>query len=327
MVNARLLLKALSVGYKEAVQSGINLSVFPHDFVVLIGPNGTGKSTLLKTLSGFIKPLEGSVELNGKTIDSLGREEFSREVAVVLTQAVNHPFLSVEELVGFGRYPHHKTSSKAKDEKVVNHSIEVCGITHLRNKTVGEISDGEKQRVMIARALAQETPVILLDEPTAHLDIKAKAEIFLLLKQLCNQEGKSIIMATHEVTLGLETADKVWFLPQKNTHVADIPENIIESETLVNHFSSEKLLFDKNSLSVKLCFPSIGHVTFSGNDEALQAKLKVAFRRMGVEIKANATTLVLANEGTVEVNGQSFSRVSEALDFLKSCLMVEEKSK
>ena len=196
-----LVLSDLSVGYgHRAVASGLSGCLSAGSVTALIGRNGTGKSTLLKTLCGFLPPLGGEILWQGKPLSDYSRRELSRMVSVVLTHRPDTEML---------RVPFSGKLRKADDE-IVGESMEMTGVIHLENRRLASLSDGERQRVMIAKALAQETPVILLDEPTAFLDYIAKVEILRLLRQLAKEEGKTILLTTHDLRQSFSIADAIW---------------------------------------------------------------------------------------------------------------------
>ena len=184
-------LKDLSIGYKlhngktKTIASHINASVESGMLTCLIGRNGTGKSTLLRTMTGFIPPLEGQVILEGRDLSMLSATERARIISIVLTERPETDNITVNELVGMGRL-------------------------QLRNRKIGTLSDGEKQKAMIGKAIAQQTPVIILDEPTAFLDYPSKQETMLLLHQLAQELNKTIFLSTHDLNIAYQVADKIW---------------------------------------------------------------------------------------------------------------------
>ena len=208
-------LQHLMVGYGDrAVLSDINQSLTPGQMVCLLGSNGVGKSTLLRTLAGFIPPLSGRVLLQGRDLLSFSLSERSRAVSVVLTERVGVQYMKVADLVGMGRSPYtgfFGTLSK-EDRTIVNEAIEMVGITDLAERTIDTLSDGERQKVMLAKALAQQTPIILLDEPTAFLDFHAKACTLRLMQRLAHETDKTIFLSTHDVEMALRLSDALWIV-------------------------------------------------------------------------------------------------------------------
>ena len=210
-------LRHLTVGYGEkAVLSDINQSLEAGSLVCLLGSNGVGKSTLLRTLAGFQPPLAGKVLLEGKDLASLTLSERSKAVSVVLTERVEVPYMKVADLVGMGRSPYtgfFGTLTK-EDNAIVSEAIEMVGIADLAARTIDTLSDGERQKAMLAKALAQQTPVILLDEPTAFLDFHAKISTLRLMLRLAHETGKTILMSTHDVEMALRLSDILWIVQQ-----------------------------------------------------------------------------------------------------------------
>lgn len=207
----QITLSHLSVGYKigHAVVSDINLALQSGKLASLIGANGVGKSTLLKTLTGFLPKLEGSLLLDGKDISEFSQRALARQISIVLTQKPDVQNLTVEEIVGLGRSPYTGFFGKlhANDQQIVDESITAVGIEKLKNRMIQTLSDGERQKVMIAKALAQQTPIIFLDEPTAFLDFSSKVETFQLLQRMAHEMGKLVLLSTHDLELAVRFSD------------------------------------------------------------------------------------------------------------------------
>lgn len=207
----QITLSHLSVGYKigHAVVSDINLALQSGKLASLIGENGVGKSTLLKTLTGFLPKLEGSLLLDGKDISEFSQRALARQISIVLTQKPDVQNLTVEEIVGLGRSPYTGFFGKlhANDQQIVDESITAVGIEKLKNRMIQTLSDGERQKVMIAKALAQQTPIIFLDEPTAFLDFSSKVETFQLLQRMAHEMGKLVLLSTHDLELAVRFSD------------------------------------------------------------------------------------------------------------------------
>lgn len=208
-------LQKLTVGYSEKpVLSDINQTLESGRLVCLLGSNGVGKSTLLRTLAGFLQPLSGKVLLDGKNLTSLSLSQKSKAVSIVLTERVEVPYMKVADLVGMGRSPYtgfFGTLTK-EDKAIVSEAIEMVGITSLAERTIDTLSDGERQKAMLAKALAQQTPIILLDEPTAFLDFHAKISTLRLMQKLAHETDKTILMSTHDVEMALRLSDLLWIV-------------------------------------------------------------------------------------------------------------------
>lgn len=214
-----LSLHNLHIGYAEdasryIVAEALNASLPKGTMACLVGANGVGKSTLMRTLSGFQPALQGEVHIEGRSIGEYTPRELSERVGVVLTERNTTPDLTVEEVVAIGRMPYTNFWGKLTqaDIRAVDEAIALVDIEALRHKKIGRVSDGERQKVMIAKALAQQTNVILLDEPTAFLDYGSKVSVMRLLRRLAHQQGKSILLSTHDLEIAFQTTDEVWIL-------------------------------------------------------------------------------------------------------------------
>ena len=206
-------LSHLTIGYfaSHPVITDIDLALRSGQLSCLIGENGIGKSTLLKTLTGFLPKLGGNLLLDGRDIQSYSQRELAREVSIVLTQKPDVQNLTIEEIIGLGRSPYTGFFGRlrAEDRLVVEDAIAAMGIEKLKGRMIQTLSDGERQKVMIAKALAQETSVILLDEPTAFLDFPSKAETFQTLRRMAHERDKLILLSTHDLELAVRFADSL----------------------------------------------------------------------------------------------------------------------
>ena len=246
-----LRLHHLSTGYRQKVVArGLNATLEGGQLTCLLGPNGAGKSTLLRTLCAFQPPLEGRIEIDGCDLDTLTPKDVSTRIAVVLTDRVDVHGLRVSDLVGMGRMPYTGFWGRLQDAdlEAVAEAIRLVGIEALANREVDTLSDGERQKVMIAKALAQQTPVILLDEPTAFLDFPSKVEMMLLLRRLAHDTGRAILLSTHDLDMALQTADTLWLLSQSEGLTMGTPQQLAESDQLSRFFQSPHMRFDKLSM-------------------------------------------------------------------------------
>jgi len=242
----------LEIGYnlkknqKNILFKNINLSANSGELIALIGKNGIGKSTLLRNIAGLQEPFYGDIFYNKKSIKKYKRSEFACLVSFVSTEIINVANLKVFDLVALGRFPHTNWMGKLQTQDIVhsNNAIEMVGMTSFLNKNVNEISDGERQRVMVARTLAQDTQVIVLDEPTAFLDLPNKYEIVHLLNTLSKEEKKTIIFSTHDLNIAIQEADKIWLMLDDKI-IEGAPEDLILNENFNKLFENSNLNFDK----------------------------------------------------------------------------------
>ena len=247
-------LQHLMVGYGEkAVLSDINQFLREGQMVCLLGANGVGKSTILRTLAGFLPPLSGKVLLNGRDFLSFSLSERSQAVSVVLTERVEVPYMKVVDLVGMGRSPYtgfFGTLSK-EDRTIVGEAIEMVGISQLAQRTIDTLSDGERQKALLAKALAQQTPVILLDEPTAFLDFHAKVSTLRLMLRLAHETNKIIFLSTHDVEMAIQLSDALWIV-QDGKIQAGTTASLTENGTLGKFLQAEGITFDEIERTLKI---------------------------------------------------------------------------
>jgi iron complex transport system ATP-binding protein len=244
--------KNLHIGYQQkksvsTIQKNISVQLHKGELVGILGKNGIGKSTLLRTLTGVQDAISGEVLIQGKNIQSYSLKELSRLISLVLTERLPESQLTVYELVALGRQPYTNWIGRLekKDIEKINWALEQTEILSLANRHFNELSDGQLQRVLIARALAQDTQIILLDEPTAHLDMHHTIKIFKLLKKLSKEANKTIIITTHEVNLAINSSDQLILLTDKEV-VAGSKELLIESNSFDHLFSSEIVNFNSS---------------------------------------------------------------------------------
>lgn len=248
----------LSIGYaskkeKTIIGSNININLNRGELIGLIGANGIGKSTLLRTLTNVQKPLEGTVKINDKSLHKYDAIDLAKVLSLVLTEAVSSKNLSVFELVALGRQPYTNWvgSLSEYDMNKIDEALKLINITHLKHKNCFELSDGQLQKAMIARALAQDTDMIILDEPTTHLDMYHKAYILKLLQKLTQETGKTILFSSHEIDLAIQLCDTVVVMTNDGV-VSDQPCNLIADGVFNSLFPKDLIVFDKKTGSFKV---------------------------------------------------------------------------
>ena len=232
--------KDLHIGYKDkAILPPINVSLDEGNLIALIGPNGAGKSTLFKTLTAHIKPISGSTELMGKELSDYSSKEKAMLIGLVLTERPDDMFLKVYDVVASGRCPYTNFFGKIEKEdgNIIQESLDIVGINHLKDRYFNTLSDGEKQKVMIAKTLAQNTPIIFMDEPTAFIDYPSKIELFSLMKMLSKERNKTIIFSSHDLELLLRYTDDIWMISKGKELVSAKKDDLLESGILKEYFN------------------------------------------------------------------------------------------
>lgn len=248
----------LSIGYssKKAqtiVTSNINIELHQGELIGLVGANGIGKSTLLRTLTKVQNPLNGTVLINDKSITDYNSNDLAKALSLVLTEQMTSKNLSVFELVALGRQPYTNWvgNLSSNDLIVVNKAMTQTNIEDLKHKKCFELSDGQLQKVMIARALAQDTDLIILDEPTTHLDMYHKAFVLKLLQNLVKETNKTILFSSHEIDLAIQLCDKIVLMTEEKT-VIDSPFNLIEKGAFKALFPKDLIVFDEKTGSFRV---------------------------------------------------------------------------
>lgn len=244
-------LQNLSIGYLDhrphkVVHTDLNLQLMRGELTCLLGTNGAGKSTLIKTLAGFQPPLAGHILLDGRPLGSYPRKQLARLQGVVLTDPVLSANLTVYELVSFGRYVYTGFFGRLTDadHQAVSQALHCIGISHFATRHLHQLSDGERQKVMISKAIAQGTSVILLDEPTAFLDLPSRVEIMLLLRKLTIEQGITVLLSTHDIDLAMQISDKIWLMAKRRQTACGTPEDLALSGHINSFFDKEALTFD-----------------------------------------------------------------------------------
>lgn len=251
MKDTTIRLRDLSIGYPDKhntkrVAEHLNASIHSGELTCLLGTNGVGKSTLLRTLSAFQPPLGGTIDLLDRPLSTYDDRQLATVIGVVLTEKSDIRNMTVEELVGLGRSPYTGFwgTLKESDRRIVHEAIARVRIEPLTQRMVHTLSDGERQKVMIAKALAQETPIIFLDEPTAFLDFPSKVEVMQLLHNLTHTLQKTVFMSTHDLELALQIADKIWLMDRTNGIAIGTPEDLSLEGKLSSFFSRKGITYD-----------------------------------------------------------------------------------
>lgn len=257
--KAIIRLKNLTTGYRESggekkITEGLDAELHGGELTALLGPNGAGKSTLLRTLAGFQPAVEGEILVGNKSLSGIKGSELARLLGVVLTEKPQLEHMTVRELVELGRAPYTGFWGRlgAEDHRAVEDAICRVGITSLAGRGVSSLSDGERQKVMIAKALAQDPRIIILDEPTAFLDYPSKVEIMLLLRELARTTGKIIFMSTHDLELALQVSDSFWLIDRRLGVSIGKKPALIEAGLIGKYFERPGLRFDSATETFKI---------------------------------------------------------------------------
>ena len=289
----------LSIGYKvsgnniKIVHEGLNLELRMGEVTSLLGVNGSGKSTLIRTLCGFIPPISGEIELLDENLKKYSKEKLSSILSVVLTERVNDGGLTVYEIVALGRYPYTGFFGRLsdKDKEVIEQSLNDIGIWDMRHKFISELSDGEKQKVMIAKSIAQESKIIILDEPTSFLDLKSRMEIISLLRHLAKSKNMTFLLSLHDFELSLQYSDNLWIMTKNSGMVCGQTETLILSGDINKAVdSSGKLVFNMESGAFRTTSRGEKEINYRGKDLIW---VKNALTRIGYTFSGEQSSIVV----------------------------------
>lgn len=317
MTDSILKLENLSIGYQQPVCTGINAAVQQGELVGLAGKNGSGKSTLLKTILGLQPTLNGKIFINGKDSKTLNPQQNAKEIAVVFSRLSRTPAISVFDLVALGRLPYSNGFSKLKpDEKMkIDVILELVGISALKNRFATQLSDGQLQMVMIARALVQETGLILMDEPSSHLDIENQFKIFELIYKLSKETGKTFVIASHQVELLLQNASRLWWMDNGN-FFAGFPEEVALRQEIFEKLSQNQIKFDYLEGHFKFFHPKNKSLYLANDGSALAYWTIHALERNGFEISKKSADHLQIQNGRLVMDNRIFNTIEELIHFL-----------
>lgn len=249
-----LRIENLSIGYKRhPLIEDINLRLYSGEITAVIGRNGAGKSTLIKTLTHHLKPITGTVFIKNKPLGEYTKKELSKEISLVSTDRANYGGLKLEEMVSMGRIPYTGKLGlpHQEDKRLVNYFMNEVGIFHKKGNFIFELSDGERQKGMLARALVQQTPIVIMDEPFSFLDVASRIECLLLMRKIAREQHRAMLFSTHEVIEALKYSDKVWMfinIDGKEHIVAGTPNELIEKGYVDKIFPDSYLKFDRKNI-------------------------------------------------------------------------------
>jgi iron complex transport system ATP-binding protein len=287
-----LSLDSLKIGYvsgknKNILLPPLSAQAYSGEMIAVIGRNGIGKSTLLRTLTGLQQPFGGEIYYEGNNIKDLTRIELAQKAGYISTEIVKVSNMRVYDLVALGRFPHTNWIGKIelKDQEAIANALEMTSIQSLRDKFVSELSDGERQKTMIARILAQDTGTMIMDEPTAFLDVAAKYDIFHLLRKLSGNNGKTVIFSTHDLQTAISQSDKIWLILDDGL-IEGAPEDLIIAGSFDHLFKSSTVLFNSEDGTFSFRSEPLGSIYIEGE----------GIKRYWTEKAINRTGFTLSKE-------------------------------
>ena len=302
----------------------VDLTLRAGELACLLGPNGAGKSTLLRTLAGMQAPVEGVVRLRGDNVHALAPRDLARQLSVVLTERITAGLLTVYELVALGRHPYTDWTGRLRDDDhaVVDRALRSVGADTLAHRLVAELSDGERQKCMVARALAQEPSVMILDEITAFLDLPRRVEVMRTLARLAHEHACAILLPPQDLDLALHTADTLWVLHDGRI-LAGPPAALVLDGTFEAAFAADGLEFDRQRGAFRSRQRGHGQVTVIG--DGLEARwTRSAMERLGFELAPDAersvTVMVTESGAAWQLGGRFGSAQYASLDACLSAL-------
>ncbi|WP_439555248.1 ABC transporter ATP-binding protein [Dyadobacter sp.] len=293
--QAVLQTEALSIGYRSkradlVIAGDLNLSLQAGQLVCLLGANGSGKSTLMRTLAGLQPALAGKILLGQHELARLKPQELATQLSLVLTERLETGNLTAQEVITLGRTPYTGWLGQLSetDRRQIDLAITYTATESLLHRQISQLSDGERQKVMLARALAQDTGVILLDEPTAHLDLPNRIGLMKLLHRLAAETNKAILLSTHELDLALQTADQLWLMKKGGALLAGVPEDLILSGAFESVFDQENFFFDTNTGTFNIQRNPTGQEVYLEGSEKEVLWTKKALQRAGFSVSDSA---------------------------------------
>ena len=315
----------LSIGYTQkshetVILENLNLNLHRGSLVALLGANGAGKSTLLRTITAVQPPLHGSVEIAGVDIFKLTQRERSRLIGIVNTDRVMAGALTVNEMVALGRQPYTGFLGRLSthDKDIVEQALADAGIAHKSNCYVSQLSDGERQKAMIAKALAQKTPIIILDEPTAFLDVASRFETMRLLHDLAHNANKAILLSSHDISQSLLLADYVWAISSDKQLTEGNTEDLILNGSIDRLFDSQALRFNRLTSDFETVLPHSATASLHCNDAQLHHCISNALIRNGVAIEGKASLQIVASDAAhIALNGKMLHSVGELVSEIR----------
>lgn len=306
----------------------IDARLLTSELTCLLGPNGAGKSTLLKTLAAFIPPLYGEITIGDRPLRDYSEGKLARTIGVVLTERPSLNNMTVRELVSLGRSPYTGFWGKytREDREIVDRALQLTGITEFASRQIQTLSDGERQKVMIAKSLAQQTPIILLDEPTAFLDYPSKVDIMQLLQRMAHEEGKAVFLSTHDLELALQISDKIWLIDKTNGLLIGTPEDLSLNGDMARYFEREGVIFDTESGLFRIGTRANRPINLRGAGPRA-AMARKALQRIGFigDERTESPIAVVVTDDNFMVNGMVCASIEELLHTVRNLSAVTDQ--
>ncbi|MCK5856658.1 MAG: ABC transporter ATP-binding protein [Bacteroidales bacterium] len=288
----------LSIGYHndsgdKVLGASLNLKLMKGSFVALLGPNGSGKSTLIRSISGLLKELSGEVLIDGIPLNKISKSSLAKKISVVLTDPILTPGLSVFDVVSYGRFPYTNWLGKlqTKDISIIEESLVLVDMNGFNDRKISTLSDGERQRVMIAKALAQQSDIVILDEPTAHLDLINRVEIMKLLRQLAHEQKRAILISTHELDLAMQSSDMLWLMRDDQKISVGAPEDLVLNNAMQQVFAKSSVDFDHLSGMFRIKHDLKMQMYLRCDDAQVALWTKKAFEKIGISLESSTALL------------------------------------
>jgi len=321
MKKSTIIAKNLTLGYsnrkpKKAVLENLSFQLFENELTCLLGPNGVGKSTLIKAILGQLKPWNGELTLNEKNIQNFSNGELSKALSVVLSEPVLPGNMTVGQLVALGRIPHTGWTGRLDmhDRDLVENALYLTKTEELKDERLSEISDGQRQKAMIARALAQDGKVMVLDEPTAHLDLVNRYQIMHLLRDIATKQQKSILVVTHDLEIALETADRLLLLSNTFPLVSGLPEDLVVLGQLDRLLPGDEFRFNIEKGKIEQKNPA-SELMITGN-QVIGFWVRKALEKAGIN-KLESPIFVSEGDFTLTYAENEFHRIDELIEYLE----------
>lgn len=318
MTDDLLKIENLSIGYSKPVCSQINAAVAKGELIGLAGKNGSGKSTLIRSILGLQPILSGYIKF---LLDDMGNWDLakrSHKISVVFSRLSQLPALTVFDLAALGRLPYSNGFSKLKPAEIelIDESLRKVGIADLKDRFVNRLSDGQLQMVMIARALVQDTDLIIMDEPTSHLDIENQFKIFELIYKLSKETNKTFIVATHQIELILQNASRLWWI-DNGSFYEGFPEQLAHEQQIYEKLAQKRIRFDYETGSFQFQHPKTKKVQFSGDGSDLAYWVKHALERNGFDLTEDSEIKIEILQNRILVNKLKFDEIEDLIEYLK----------